>query len=639
MKWIILFLLICSTCTPKREKNQNWLLWGMFLYYSTPYFCEPKNSIEVEGKSIARIWVEENLNLIRVSIPKPTEHARNLFHLSAAMYDAWSMYKEKAVGWQFQKKISEWGGTLNRDRNAAISFAAYRILTHRYRSKESTVNKEALELSLKRMREKFISLCYNPDFTFPYSDHPASIGNAIANTYIQYGMGDGANEIEDYSDTSGYRAINPPLQTSIGWYDQFIHNNAGSFQNPNRWQELRLDAQITQNQISINEATQKYISPQWNSVSSFSLSRNSSTDLYLDPGKPPEIQFDSNGNELVSQVYIDEIIEVVQLSSKLDPNNSAWINISPRARGNNTLGLNDGTGRSLNPITGSPYPDQFIKEADYGRVIAEYWADGPKSETPPGHWYVIANKVSDDPRMNLQYEGNKKFSNRLEWDCKLYIALGGAVHDAAVVAWGVKRKYVTPRPITSIRRMGALGKLPNIPGLIETISPQSRGQGGALEGLNFYSFEDGQQVMRTWAGEPIDPKTQVGGVRWIKADLWYPYQLKTFVTPAFPGYVSGHSTFSRASAEVLTLFTGSEYFPGGMFTHNVSEKNGLSFENGPTQDVRLEWATYYDAADEAGNSRIWGGIHVRADDLEGRKLGSKIGISAYQKAKQLFNDF
>ena len=112
----------------------------------------------------------------------------------------------------------------------------------------------------------------------------------------------------------------------------------------------------------------------------------------------------------------------------------------------------------------------------------------------------------------------------------------------------------------------------------------------------------------------------------------------TFVTPAFPGYTSGHSTFSRAAAEVLTAFTGSPYFPGGLGEFVARADRYLTFERGPTTDVHLQWATYYDAADQAGQSRLWGGIHIPADDFMGRKTGSQIGIAAYAKAVRLFTD-
>src|SRR5206468_7643711 len=104
-----------------------------------------------------------------------------------------------------------------------------------------------------------------------------------------------------------------------------------------------------------------------------------------------------------------------------------------------------------------------------------------------------------------------------------------------------------------------------------------------------------QVMVRAWAGSPADPKTQIGGVRWIPAVEWVPYQAPTFVTPSFAGYFSGHSTFSRAAAEVLAGFTGSEYFPGGLATFTV-KAGSLKFEAGPSADVALQWATYFDAA-------------------------------------------
>jgi hypothetical protein len=121
----------------------------------------------------------------------------------------------------------------------------------------------------------------------------------------------------------------------------------------------------------------------------------------------------------------------------------------------------------------------------------------------------------------------------------------------------------------------------------------------------------------------------------VRALEWVPFQRPTFVTPAFAGYVSGHSTFSRAGAEVLAAMTGSEYFPGGMLTHTV-KAGTLLHEEGPTADVTLQWATYYDAADQAGISRLYGGIHVEADDLEGRRIGSQCGIDAWALARRHF---
>ena len=135
---------------------------------------------------------------------------------------------------------------------------------------------------------------------------------------------------------------------------------------------------------------------------------------------------------------------------------------------------------------------------------------------------------------------------------------------------------------------------------------------------------------------PRIPITQTSGVAWILAVNWVPYQAPTFVTPSFAGYFSGHSTFSRAAAEVLAGFTGSEYFPGGLGAWTV-KAGSLKFEAGPSQDVVLEWATYFDAADQAGVSRLYGGIHVSADDLTGRRVGSQCGQAAWALARTYFS--
>ncbi len=117
---------------------------------------------------------------------------------------------------------------------------------------------------------------------------------------------------------------------------------------------------------------------------------------------------------------------------------------------------------------------------------------------------------------------------------------------------------------------------------------------------------------------------------------WVPYQRSTFVTPAFASYVSGHSVFSAAAAEVLTSFTGTEFFPGGLLEYEI-EAGSFLHEDGPTEDITLQWATYGDAADEAGRSRIWGGIHIPADDEAGREIGREVGEAAWVRGQNIFD--
>jgi membrane-associated phospholipid phosphatase len=148
----------------------------------------------------------------------------------------------------------------------------------------------------------------------------------------------------------------------------------------------------------------------------------------------------------------------------------------------------------------------------------------------------------------------------------------------------------------------------------------------------------GNFKVRAWRG-PVsmtNPETDYAGVDWILAENWWPYQRPTFVTPPFAGSISGHSTFSRTAAEILTTFTGDAYFPGGLGEF-VAEKNEfLVFEEGPSVDVVLQWATYRDASDQTSLSRIWGGIHPPVDDIPGRRLGIIIASHAFKLADTYF---
>ena len=172
-----------------------------------------------------------------------------------------------------------------------------------------------------------------------------------------------------------------------------------------------------------------------------------------------------------------------------------------------------------------------------------------------------------------------------------------------------------------------------MPDLVEVITPGSSAPGERHADL---AGHVGEIAVRSWRGFPKDPTTETSGVGWIRAVDWVPYQRSTFVTPAFAGYPSGHSTFSRAAAEVMTAFTGSEYFPGGLTEWTVKQGD-LIHEEGPSSDTTLQWATYFDAADQAGLSRLFMGIHIRTDDLEGRKIGATCGRDAMALALRYFD--
>jgi hypothetical protein len=489
------------------------------------------------------------------------------------------------------------------------------------------------EVAVTQLDDLMDALCYDRSFITTDGDSPAAFGNRIAEEILAFGLTDGSNEAGGY--TADYTSVNPPL----------VVDRPGTVMNdPNRWQPLELEVMEAQNGIPLEETVQTFVGPNWGSVTSFALPSADRDGLTRDPGPPPMLGDPESDDDFKAAVN-----EVIRYSATLDPSSTATIDVSPAVQGDRELGTYDSIGHEVNPITGEPYEPNVIALGDYGRVVAEYWADGPMSETPPGHWNSIANSATDDlARLGpLRIGGDGPEVDRLEYDVKLYLALNGAVHDAAIAAWGAKGHYDYVRPISMIRYLGGLGQSSNPDvaafdpdgllledGLVEVITEASSAPGQRHEAL---ADHVGEIAVWAWQGEPTDIEAEVGGVGWIRAVEWVPYQRSTFVTPAFAAYVSGHSTFSRAAAEVLTSMTGSPYFPGGLGEWTV-EADGLEFEAGPSDAVTLQWATYQDAADEAGVSRLYGGIHVRADDLAGRVLGARVGADAWDLAKTFYDD-
>lgn len=574
--------------------------------------------------SIARQWNELLLDAIRVDYPDPTVHSRNLFHFSVAARDAWLAYEPDSRQSAYLADETVEADDVASARREAISYAAYRILSSRY---QLSPNHEYSQTDFDR---KMADLGYDPAKTSLIGDSPSAVGNRIAARVLSYGWRDGANEAGAYADTTGYEAVNEPLIFKLPGTDVV---------DPNRWQPLAFDFLVLQNGIPVGAALQEFLGLNWINLTPFAI-EHPEEGIPLDPGPPPYL-----GSE-TDQEYKRSAVEVIRYSSFLDPELPRMIDISPGAYYNNPLGTNDGNGYPENPYTGEPYAPNLVKLADYGRCIAEFWADGPDSETPPGHWNTIANEVSERiPEKRLGGEG--PLLDDLAWDVHLYFALNGALHDAAIAAWASKRYYDYVRPVTMIRYMAGMGQrtdpegpsyhpegLPLAEGLVEVVTEASAAAGERHAHL---SDHVGAIALYAWKGEPEDPETGIGGVGWILGETWMPYQRFSFVSPPFAAYVSGHSTFSRAGAEILSALTGSPFFPGGLMTYAFSRDNFLHFERGPSEDLTLTWATYYDAADEAGLSRLYGGIHVRADDFEGRVMGAEVGQLAWERASAFFS--
>ena len=289
-------------------------------------------------------------------------------------------------------------------------------------------------------------LGYDTSFTgMDYSKgNPAAMGNYIAQTIIDFGLQDGSRESTGF-DNAFYKPLNPPLEP--------IKPGNSTLIDPNRWQPLSLKTFIDQNGHLIVGTTPKFLSPEWGSVVPFALQNEDATvhgnyTVYDDPGAPPHLNSADDGAD-----YKWGFSMVSIWGSHLTPYDGVIWDISPGSIGNadslplpskfqdyNSFyhfldGGDIGKGRKMNPVTGQPYEAQLVPRGDYTRVLAEFWADGPSSETPPGHWFTILNYVSDHQLFEKKFEGKGEVLDNLEWDVKTYFILGGAMHDAAVAAW------------------------------------------------------------------------------------------------------------------------------------------------------------------------------------------------------------
>lgn len=614
-------------------------------------------------KSVARLWNEALLQSIREDFARPPVHARNLYHVSLALYDAWAVYDTVAQTYLLGKTVGNFycpfnGVPMPADieaaREEAMSYAAYRVLKQRFAGSPNAIN------AFERFDTLMSDLGYNFNYNgVNYSNgNPADLGNYLGACILAMGYQDGANEQFNYA-SQFYLPVNPPLMIEYSGNPNIL--------DPNRWQPLHLSTAIDQNGNPI-PSNQIFQSPEWGNVAPFAMTdedrdifqRNGNTYyVYHDPGPFPTLDTTDGGG--LSDEYRWNFELVTAWGAHLTPNDSVMWDISPRGFGNNqsypqTLaelhdfydlmeGGDHSPGREINPKTGQPYTPQIVPRGDYTRVLAQFWADGPNSETPPGHWFAILNYVMEQPGFEKRYNGKGPVLPDLEWDAKAYFTLGGALHDAAISAWGIKGWYDGVRPVSALRYMAQKGQssdplLPNfnpagvmlIPGRVEVVLP-----GDQLAG--FLDENVGKIKFFTWRGPHIvnNPLTDTSGVGWVLADHWWPFQRKTFVTPPFAGYISGHSTYSRAAAEVLTLVTGDEYFPGGMGEfHITANSNFLGVEKGPSVDVTLQWATYRDASDQTSLSRIWGGIHPPVDDIPGRLIGMEVGQDAFAHARTFF---
>ena len=368
------------------------------------------------------------------------------------------------------------------------------------------------------------SLGYDPTDVSTDPATAVGIGNLSAQTVLAFRHHDGSNQLGDEpGGTPGVAYSDYSGYTYVNDPMNLLAPfDAGTIHDPNSWQRLTYVDRTGQT------VTPGYIAPHWGRVTSFALTSGS------------QLRSASGPARFGSAAYEAQAEAVLALSAGL---------------------------------------------TDEQKAIAEYWADGPRSELPPGHWDLFAQFVSHRDHHGANERG-------VDLDVKLFFALTNAIFDASICCWDNKRAFNSVRPITALR----------------------------------YLFQ-GRQV-HAWGG-PYQ------GTQLIDGGQWLPYQPSTFPTPPFAEYSSGHSTFSAAGAGILRLFTGKDDF-GASVTIRAGS-SGVEPGKVPERDVTLAWNTFSEAADQAGISRRYGGIHFEQGDLDARAAGRLVAQNAWDEAQRLFN--
>lgn len=490
-------------------------------------------------QSIVAQWNEVLLDAIRSGVAKPTETAYQLHLTSSAAYDAWAAYDTDAYGAYVELERPQVEHT-ETNKQVAISYANLRML------------EEFFPEQVDKFHAFMLGLGLDPNATSTDPTTAVGIGNLAAAGVFAARSDDGSNYDNGYADTTGYAPVNSAD-------DEAPNAPGGPDFDPNKWQPLRVPTGTVLDENGNPVATddpgsyvdQVGLTPHWGEVETFALKDIDD----VRPPDPPKLNNFSPYTDTFGNVTTNDAAYRAQMAEVLE-------------------------------ISGTLTAEQ--------KVIAEFWADGPRTESPPGHWNQIAQDIS------------KREGYGIDDDVKLFMAMNAAIFDVSVATWDVKYDTDYVRPQSAIRHL----------------------------------YHD--QEVEAWAGPDQ-------GIQTILGQEWQPYQNTTFVTPPFPGYTSGHSGFSRAAADTIAAYVGSDAFYDGHSQGNYDldgipgtdllgqfVATGLGFEHYAGPAVVLQWATLREAADEAGISRIYGGIHIEADDRYGRELGADVAEIAQERWQALF---
>lgn len=312
---------------------------------------------------------------------------------------------------------------------------------------------------------------------------------------------------------------------------------------------------------------QQYLTPQWGEVEPFGISIKDLSSLTALADTPEQFLINKNNSYDLSAGTITDgqTGEVLSINKSLI---GTYINPRFINQANKVIEFSQGLSNT--------------NEGLINKGTAEFWEDGGGTPFPPGTWLVIGQAMS----LENNYD--------LEQDAKLFQGLGASVHAAAISAWDLKLQENYTRPVRAIRELSKLG-------LLTDIDPN-------IEGSQFFAFNRDTGSIDVISGIDFETYQLPGGG----------------YSPPFAEYTSGHSTFSSASAEFLTQFSGSTEFPW-----DIAFDLTFPFGQGEGQPVVLSYNSLKEAAAAAGSSRLWGGIHFEDGNDNGLLVGENIGTSIF----------
>ncbi|MEM9318026.1 MAG: vanadium-dependent haloperoxidase [Pseudomonadota bacterium] len=618
--------------------------------------------------SVSVLWDQAVQAAVIAEGPGPTIASRAYAIVHTAIFEAWAAYDPTAVGTAFGDSQQQ-AAALNTGANKAeaMSYAAFAAASGLFPGQQAIFD------------DLMVDLGYTP--TLSGLGSVAQLGVILGTAVADAALTDGANQAGGYADTSGYSPVNadPESQTSIiHWTPEYVpidsQQNLQSFLTPH-WGGVKTFAPENATapdvfvdgilgQLNIGAGTITLFGLEEGArLRDYRGLRDDLRDLYRGTDDWPAVRDfirdvrDNvrNGDSVVPLTLdiipkltgpiidrradlpspepffvetIDAELDLVTRTVTLNGLQDGAQLSDYRALRNDLRDTYRGTedwrdvreflqdvrgnlfkGTEVEAITldvtedlvGAVINSDFIAQAEAlietsanltidDKRVAEFWEDGGGTSFPPGTWMTFGQFVS------------ARDDHTLDQDAQLFFALANAVQDAGIATWGLKAEVDYARPVAIIRDLGELG-------LIGTPGTDHLGQPG--------------QVIEAWAGPGLGTQT-------ILVEDFITYQ-NPFgpPSPPFAEYTSGHSSFSAAGAEILRMFTGSDAFGGSVeidFTLFEPTPNGAD----PTT---LDWATFSEAADEAGLSRIYGAIHFDDGDLDGRALGREVGENVWDTAQ------